>query len=277
MFDNLKSNFEGIDFNDVRLLIIGCLLLLLPLFYMMFVGRSADETQSPTRISITDMGKQSAFNLTSLNGPAGRTRSSGAAPAVTPKVEKIDNELDSAWQKIQAVPRIHTFPSDTPVETRQMIEAEDDPMICEGNSLLDRCEFATAEKYYRAAISDAGSNYFKELFAWGGLMEVYQLQGDVEKFREAFGNYAKAAQKLQHVYGPLADNVARAYQMFDQVKNIDSGKLREYLTRINLEKGTNVSYDDFIKGLNSTKQWFPANLPEPPGTMPEMMQPGSGG
>lgn len=277
MFDNLKSYFEDLDFNDVRLLIIGCLLLLLPLLYMMFVGRSADETQTPTRISITDMGRQSAFNLTSLNGPAGRTRNSGAAPVVAPKVEQIDNELDSAWQKIQAVPRIHTFPSDTPVETRQMIEAEDDPVICEANSLLDRCEFAAAEKYYRAAVSDAGANHFKELFAWGGLMEVYQLQGDVEKFREAFGNYAKTAQKLQHVYGPLADNVARAYQMFDQVKNIDSGKLREYLTRINLEKGTNVSYDDFIKGMNSTKQWFPANLPEPPGTMPEMMQPGSGG
>ncbi|HPT48561.1 MAG TPA: hypothetical protein PLM07_21965, partial [Candidatus Rifleibacterium sp.] len=255
----------------------GVLLLLLPLLYLMFYVGAPDQAVAPSRLAITDIGKQSAFSLTSMGGPGGRAGSSRVVPKVAPTVEQVDNELDSVWQKIQSVPRIRTFPSDTPIETRQMVEAEDDPDLCEGNSLLDRCEFADAEKHYIEAIGNAGSNYFKELYAWGGLMEVYQLQGDVARFREAFGNFAKAAQKLKHVYGPLADNVARAYQMFEQVKNIDSGKLREYLTRVNLERGSNVSYDEFIKSMNNTKQWFPANLPEPPGTMPEMMQPGSGG
>lgn len=277
MFDNLKNVFEGLDFNDTRLLIFGVLLLLLPLLYLMFYVGAPDQTVAPSRLAITDIGKQSAFSLTTMGGPGGRAGSSRVVPKVAPTVEQVDNELDSVWQKIQSVPRIRTFPSDTPIETRQMVEAEDDPDLCEGNSLLDRCEFADAEKHYIEAIGNAGSNYFKELYAWGGLMEVYQLQGDVARFREAFGNFAKAAQKLKHVYGPLADNVARAYQMFEQVKNIDSGKLREYLTRVNLERGSNVSYDEFIKSMNNTKQWFPANLPEPPGTMPEMMQPGSGG
>jgi len=277
MFDDLKKNLEGIDLSDFRLMIAGVLLLLLPLFYLVFFAGRVDETQTTTRIAITEMGKQSAFNLTSISKTPEAAGSRGAIPAITPKVEQVESELDRAWQKIQATPRVITLPPDIPVETRQMVEAEDDPDICEANSLLDRCEFATAEKHYREAISDAGSNHFKELFAWGGLMEIYQLQGDRNKFREAFANYAKTAQKLQHVYGPLADNVARAYQMFEQIEKIDSGKLREYLTRANLEAGTKTSYEEFINSIKATKEWFPGNLPDPPATIPEMMQPGSGG
>ncbi len=277
MFDDLKKNLEGIDLSDFRLMIAGVLLLLLPLFYLVFFAGRIDESQTTSRIAITEMGKQSAFNLTSISKTPGAAGARTAIPAITPKSEQVESELDRAWQKIQAAPRVIMLPPDIPVETRQMVEAEDDPDICEANSLLDRCEFATAEKHYREAISDAGSNHFKELFAWGGLMEIYQLQGERNKFREAFANYAKTAQKLQHVYGPLADNVARAFQMFEQIEKIDSGKLREYLTRANLEAGTKVSYEEFINSIKSTKEWFPAGLPEPPGTIPEMMQPGSGG
>lgn len=277
MFDDLKKSFEGIDFSDVRLLIVGCLFLLLPLFYLYFFTGPTDDSQPAKRIAITDMGKQSAFNLTSLSKTPSQRGAAGAGPKLAPKAEQVEAELDRAWQRIQAVPKVYSLPADVPVETRQMIEAEDDPDICEANSLLDRSDFAAAEKHYQAVISNPGSNNFKELFAWGGLMEIYQLQGNPAKFREAFANYAKTAQKLQHVYGPLADNVARAYQMFEQMQNIDSGKLREYLTRANLEQGTKVSYDEFMKSINHTKEWFPANLADPPGTMPEMMQPGGGG
>lgn len=276
MSRRLKELIDSLDLSDVRLIIVGCILILLPLFYLfMFTGINEEPTAS-RRIAITDMGNQSAFNLTSTSKPSSGAGSAGV-PVIAPKTEKVESELDRAWQKMQSVPKSYQLPADIPVETRQMIEAEDDPEVCEGNSLLDRCEFAAAEKIYKSAISNAGSNHFKELFAWGGLMEVYQLEGNQTKFREAFANYAKTAQKLQHVYGPLADNVARAYQMFEQLSHVDSGKLREYLTRSSLESGVKVSYEEFMKGINQTKEWFPSNLPTPPGTIPEMMQPGSGG
>ena len=275
MFDDLKKNLEGIDLSDFRLMIAGVLLLLLPLFYLVFFAGRIDETQTTTRIAITEMGKQSAFNLTSISKTPGAAGSRGAIPAITPKVEQVESELDRAWQKIQATPRVITLPPDIPVETRQMVEAEDDPDICEANSCSTDASLPLPKSIIEA-ISDAGRITLKN-FCLGGLMEIYQLQGDRNKFREAFANYAKTAQKLQHVYGPLADNVARAYQMFEQIEKIDSGKLREYLTRANLEAGTKTSYEEFINSIKATKEWFPGNLPDPPATIPEMMQPGNGG
>lgn len=276
MFDRIKDFFDSIDLSDARLIVVGCILILLPLFYLYYFTGLAEEPAATRRIAITDMGNQSAFNLTSTVKSSSQTGKS-ISQQLTPRTEQVESELDSAWQKIQSVPKVYSLPSDIPVDTRLMIEAEDDPDLCEGNSLLDRCEFTAAEKAYKAVIGNAGSNNFKELHAWGGLMEIYQLQGDPVKFREAFANYAKTAQKLKHVYGPLADDVARAYQMFDQLAHVDSGKLREYLTRANLNGGTQVSPDEFLKSINHTKEWFPANLPAPQGTMPEMMQPNSGG
>ena len=276
MFEKFKDFLESLDLSDIKLIVLGCVLLVLPLLYLFWFSGMHEDTSPARRISITDMGRQSAFNLTST----AKTTSSAPSKtslAVAPRSEQLESELDKAWQKIQAAPKLRSIPSDVPLETRQMIEAEDDPYLSEGNSLLDRCDFAAAEKSFLAAIDSAGSNHFKELYAWGGLMEIHQLNGDKAKFREAFANYAKTAQKLQHVYGPLADNVARAYQMFEQLSKIDSGKVREYLTRENLMSGNNISFEDFMKSVNQTREWFPSDLPAPAVSMPPMMQHGSGG
>ncbi len=276
MFERFKKFWETVDFSDIRLMLLGCLLILLPLFYLFFFAGVSTPAQPARRILMTDISRQSAFNLTSLSKTPGQT-GARTPPAVSARVDQVEAELDKAWQKIQSIPKVYNLPPGLPVETRQMIEAEDDPDICEGNSLLDRCDFDLAEKHYRSAINNAADNHFKELFAWGGLMEIYQLQGNIARFKEAFANYAKTAQKLKHVYGPLADDVTRAFQMLEQMQHVDSGKLREYLTRANLETGNRVSYEDFMKSINHTKEWFPGNLTEPPGSMPEMMRPGSGG
>jgi hypothetical protein len=277
MANPIRENLERLDLSDVRLLAVGLVLLLIPVFWFFFLSGVREEQVTGTRLSFADPGKQSAFNLTaSGKSPAARSARS-AASAINPPVEKIEVELDRAWSKIQSVPKVLNLPPDVPSETRLMIQAEDDEQLCEANAMLDQCDFAAAEKAFAAALGSTGGNDFKELYAWGGLMEVYQLSGNQAKFREAFANYVKAAQKLHHVYGPLADNVARAYEMFDQLSRVDSGKLREYLTRANLANGSNVSYEEFMKAINHTKEWFPANLESPEPRMPDLLQPNSDG
>lgn len=277
MSNLIKENLEKVDLSDTRLLVAGLILFLIPILWLLFFSGVREEQVKATRLSFSDPGKQSAFNLTTTSKSPSSTAARASAATVQPKTEKLEEELDRAWSRIQAVPRKLNIPADVPVETRLMIEAEEDEMLCEGNALLDQSDLQAAEKAFIAAIGSADANTFKELYAYGGLMEVYQLSGNVAKFREAFANYVRCAQKLKDVYGPLADNVARAYEMFEQMGKIDSGKLREYLTRSNLSNGTSVSYEDFMKGINKTKEWFPANLESPEPRMPTLLQPNSDG
>lgn len=269
----IKDNFETVDLSDTRLLMFGLLLLFIPIFWLFFFSGIREEKSVTTRISFANPGKQSAFNITAKAKSTASPAAKNLMNAVRPPDSLVEDELNRVWSKIRSSPRRVVLPPDVKPDVRQMIEAEEDELLAEANALLDQTDFPAAEKAYKAAINSAGSNQFKELFAWGGLMQIYQLSGNVEKFREAFANYAKTAQSLQHIYGPLADNVARAYEMFDQLARVDSGKVREYLTRASLTSGQNVSYEQFMNAINKTKQWYPANLESPEPRRPEMLQP----
>ncbi|MBU1109699.1 MAG: hypothetical protein KKB51_23665 [Candidatus Riflebacteria bacterium] len=276
MSDDLKTSLEKFDFSDIRFLLTGLILLLIPILYLFFFSGIKDKQSVTTRISFAEPGKQSAFTLTSTVKVAAE-RAKSIAPAVNPKEITIEAELDRAWSRVQAVPRKYSLPPDLPKETRQMIEVEDDPMLAEANALFDEGDVVAAEKAYTAAIGSSGNNEFKELHAWGGLMEVYQLTNNKEKFKEAFKNYALTAQKLYKVYGNMADDVSRAYEMFEQVSRIDPGKLRELLTKANLTLGTKVSYDEFMSGISQTKDWYPKDMPTAEPVSPYSMQRGGGG
>ncbi|PKL46505.1 MAG: hypothetical protein CVV42_16180 [Candidatus Riflebacteria bacterium HGW-Riflebacteria-2] len=277
MSNDLKESLGKIDISDTKFLVAGIVLLLIPILYLYFHARVVDKQPVTTRIGLADPGRQSAFNLTSTSRPGAAGRSKSVAPAVNPVEMTIEAELERAWSKVQALPRRLSLPPDIPKETRQMIEVEDDPMIAEANSLFDEGNLDAAEKAYAKALSNSNNNHFKELHAWGGLMEVYLITGDKEKFREAFKNYALSAQKLSKVYGPLADDVSRAYEMFEQISRIDPGKLREQLTKANLALGTKVSFEEFINGLNQTKDWYPKDLPVAKPVSPYSVQRGGGG
>lgn len=277
MKKQIQENLEQIDLSDARLLVAGLVLLILPVLWFIFFSGVREEKINVTRISFANPGRQSAFNLTNPGKVAVSAVSRSSAATIQTPNDKLEDELSRAWSKISSVPRRPSIPPDTPPEARQMIEAEDDVFLSEGNASLDRCDFPAAEKAFSSLLGNADGNTFKELYAYGGLMQIYQMQADVAKFRQAFGNYARTAQKLRDVYGPLADNVARAYEMFEQLGDIDSGKLREYLTRTNLTNKTAVSYEEFMSAINNTKKWFPADLESPEPRMPSLLKPNDGG
>ncbi len=273
MHKEFKEFFEKLDLSDVRLLIVGILVFMMPVFYFFFFSGARETTVRGTRLTHNRPGQQSAFNLTTTTPKARVATPRSVLAQIDPPAQKIERELEDSWNRIQAIPRIVSLPPDTPPDVRSMIEAEEDERLWEANSLLDQSNFDAAERAYKDVIENSGQNQFKELYAIGGLMEIYQLKGDMKSFRDAFSRYAKVAQQLQHVYGPLADNVARAYEMFEQITRIDSGKLREYLTRANLGNSSPVSYEDFIKSINQTRQWFPDDLGSPEPKMPDLPQP----
>jgi tetratricopeptide (TPR) repeat protein len=272
-----KEFLSKLDLSDVRLLLIGIVLFVIPMFYLFFVVGIRDKTavqrsytQSPSR--------QSAFNLTSSRSKkAAAANSKNRSIGVSPRVDVIEDELNRTWANIQKVPRRYNYPANLPRDTKLMLEAEDSEILSEANSLLDGCDYEGAEKAYLEAIKNSGSNEFLELYALGGLMEVYQMTGNIIKFREAFGKYVNVAQQLKHVYGPLADNIARAQQMFEQLAKADPAKVREHLTRHNLANKTNVTYDEFIQSMDHTREWFPTTLEEPDPKLPDYLRSGYGG
>lgn len=275
----LKEFLKSLDLSDIRLLMLGCVFLIIPLAYFFFLSKSDEVIKQNRKYSLSNVSRQSAFNLTS-----NKKSSSAAARVKKPsgfsegqRAEKIEAELGSAWTKIQKIPKKHNYPANLPPDTKLMLDAEEDEILVEGNILLDSGDFFAAEKVFLKAVKNAGSNEFRELYAYGGLMEVYQMTGNVVKFREAFGNYARVAQKLKRVYGPLADNIARAHQMFEQLAQADPAKIREHLARHNLKNGTKVTYDQFSASMKHTQEWFPGNLPEPEPKLPSYLNRGYDG
>ncbi len=274
----IKEFLDKLDLSDIRLLLAGIILFVLPLFYLFFVAGIGDN-RAPTKSYTQSVSRQSAFNLTAPRSKQirGKKVTKKSNFSLSPRSEQIEAELDRSWARIQKIPRRNNYPANLPKDTRLMLEAEDNETLSLGNSLLDGCDFSEAEKAFRLAISNAGSNEFIELHAYGGLMEVYQLTGDIVKFRQAFGNFVKVAQQLKRVYGPLSDNIARAQQMFEQLAKADPAKIREHLTRHNLANKNKVDYDEFMKSLQNTREWFPNNLPEPEPALPDYLRRGYGG
>lgn len=221
--------------------------------------RSGGGASSSSYSSSSSSGSSSSYSQSSdYSGKGTDTRSSGLG--VKPNVTKIEEQLENVMKRIQSVPRERKYPAGASPELRDLINAEHDETFLDAVSSMDRSDRKTAEKQFMDLIKNAAGNKFKELYGWGGLMEIYQLEEDKEKFRQAFSEYVKKAQELKQFYGPLADSVASAYTMFDQLEKIDPGLLKQALTKHNLSNKTNLKYEDIMGAFKETKSWYPTDI-----------------
>lgn len=263
---------DKVDLSDIRFFIIGCLLLLIPLLYLVSRSdRGADEGEFAQQAIES---RASAFDLLPARptgpGAAGRPARAGSIMSqIEAKPESINTELEKAWSTISGTPRHRIYPPNMAPEAIKMSEAAEEPGIVNGNANLDAGDFAAAELEFKNALDHAQGNAFLEVEAYGGLMETYKRQGKLTEFVKAFKAYALAAQKLKHVYGPFADNIARASDMFDQLAQVDPGKLREELAKGNLRMGTQVDLEKFMQAIRDARQMYPTDLPAGEASIPK--------
>ena len=184
----------------------------------------------------------------------------GKGLGVTPNKENVSRQLDEVRNTLAKLPKKNHYPPSADKETRDLIDAEYDDNYVDAVTSLDNGDLESAEKFFKVLVDKANGNKFKELYGWGGLMEIYQLNEDKQKFREAFKNYVNKAQELKHIYGPLADSVGAAYTMFSQIQQVDPGKIRQALTKYNLENHTNLSYEELVSSFAHTQSFFPSNI-----------------
>ena len=220
------------------------------------------STQSSSYSSSSGGGSSSSSSGSSFwnsrsSTPGIDTRGKGLG--VTPNKENVSRQLDVVRNNLAKFKKNH-YPPSANKETRDLIDAEYDDNYLDAVTSLDNGDLEAAEKYFKALVDKANGNKFKELYGWGGLMEIYQLNEDKQKFREAFRNYVTKAQELKHIYGPLADSVGAAYTMFNQIQQVDPGKFRQALTKYNLENHTNLSYEELAGSFANTQSYFPSNI-----------------
>ncbi|RCK79037.1 MAG: hypothetical protein OZSIB_0379 [Candidatus Ozemobacter sibiricus] len=255
---------DRIDLSDIRWFVIGCVLLLLPLLTLI-IRHERDRQEAEFSTQAIE-SRSSAFDLLPTRpAPTEPGRRPGAAPTPASPIEGrqdvIAAELDKAWSVIRATPPKRQFPPEMAPEAVQMSLAAEDPALIEGNANLDAGDLTAAEAHFRQALDHAADNPFLALEAYGGLMETYKRQQRLDEFIKAFKAYALAAQRLKHVYGPFADNIARASDMLEQLARVDPGRLREELVKGNLALGTKVDLDQFLQAIEKTRQLFPTDLP----------------
>ncbi len=308
-FDNLT---EKVKEDDVKFLLVGLILLLIPIVFFLIIHFRSSKRVTDVTIEMHGVSRQSAFNLTRGSSSASRGGGGGAGGSggssgshsggghsssyssshsssyssgytaedvesttrytgkgidtrskglgVKPNIEKIEEQLEAAMARINKTPRDRVYPPNATPEIRQILDAEHDETYLAGLSALDSADRKLAEKMFKDLIANAAGNKFKELYGWGGLMEIYQIEDDKARFKDAFEAYARKAQELRDFYGPMADSIVSAYQLFEQMSRLDSGLVRQALTKYNLENKTNLRYEDIMGAINETKSWYPENL-----------------
>lgn len=271
----MRSYYDRVDLSDIRWFLAGCVLLLIPVIYLiMTIGKSTEEQAFS---SYTLESRASAFDIlptrSSGGGGGAPTGGGGVMEQIESGQSHVEKELDKVWAKIQSAPRNQAYPQEMAPEAVRMSEVSDNPDMIEANASLDRGDLKAAELFYKNAVSQARDNAFLEVEAYGGLMEVYKRTGNIAEFVKAFKNYALAAQKLKNVYGPVADNIARASEMFAQLAKVDPGRLREELVKGNLAMGTNVDVTAFMKAIEEARKLHPTDLPDSESIYPK--NPGS--
>ncbi|GAB4269723.1 MAG: hypothetical protein Kow0029_05940 [Candidatus Rifleibacteriota bacterium] len=267
----LADYFKKIDFSDLRILLIGVVLLIIPLiFLLMFSGSGKTKKFSQQRIK-TMVNRKSIFNF----GNQRKDRISAGSSATTSQKKtggwfgsespekKVQRELEEAMKIVQRSRRNERFPPGISREQREAYRAEHNPYITDGNGELERGNLAEAEKLFLLAYEEGKNNVFQQVYAIGGLLEVYSRMKDQKKYEEAFKIYMELVGKLPKDFGggDLQASVRDFFLTLKQLKDAaDPAKVSLELNKLKLVKDGTIPAENVSRGLSRSLAVFPAKF-----------------
>ncbi|MBU1108681.1 MAG: hypothetical protein KKB51_18540 [Candidatus Riflebacteria bacterium] len=262
-----KSLVKKVDMGDMRILVIGIILLIIPILFILFnfTRSSKNDVINSTRDRLGMSKAAFSFKRTASQHPASKSGAGPRVPAVQVSPEKEWSQAVDRISKAKAYvpPQIAAMPKND----RKYYEAEMNNDIRNANMMISQRRFDEAQVICEEILRTESENEFLRFMASGNLCTIFDEKGDVPALRKEFLRYLDLLESLK-INGFTAKNVKAGYLSMNKML-LDFGKIRvdplvrshvqEIIKQNNAEGVTNVDsvLDDtlgYLKNFPSTKK-----------------------
>ncbi|MFZ2960021.1 MAG: hypothetical protein WA705_24330 [Candidatus Ozemobacteraceae bacterium] len=240
---------KQIDFGDIRILLVGLILLIIPVVFLAFVAthdtpggfsRSSAQERLMIRKSVFNFAPPPSSSSSGGGGSSGNTPAGGVSGNSGGGIygrslsEAISRELETAMKVLERSPEPEIdIPGMLP-EQKMAMKADMNRDYRMGCAMIEKGDYGEAEKSFLAAIETAGDNQFLQTYALGGLVEIYSRMGRKKELDGAMSKFAEAVSKLPGgLGGDLPLIMRQTAKLFALMKDqVDSSKLAEQASKI---------------------------------------------
>ncbi len=265
-----KQLLKKIDMSDVRVLVIGVVLLIVPvaiLFYFSSGGSSKKMSQEKmktmvVRKNVFNFGSSQAGSSSGSSASNARGRGSGWFSSSSPE-KQVVNELEEAFKLVKRSKASERFPPGTTEEQKDAYRAEHHPTLVEGRGEMEKGNYLLAESLLLKAFEESAGNTFQQVYTMGALCELYELTQDQKKLEAAFKQFMDLVAKLPPDYGggDLAASVRNAYMALKQLQDgADPAKVAQGLGDVEAVKQGAIPTGKVSQGLGKSLYSFPAKF-----------------
>jgi tetratricopeptide (TPR) repeat protein len=262
----VQDYIKKVDFSDMKVLLVGVVLLIIPLIVLYLVTGSGRSRKLSVNRMKTMVNRKKIFNFAqsgqkSSSLPAQASQKNSKSWLAQDPEKKVVRELEEAFKQVQRSTRRERFPPGISRHKKQAYRAENHPLITEAAGKLEYGHLAEAEELFEQAFDQAGDNVFQKVYALGGLCEVYSRQNNQQKYEQAFKLFAEWVAKLppEAGGGDLSGAVRDAYMALKELKNsADPNKVGVELDKVGIIKDGQLSKGNVSRGLSKSLVVFPA-------------------
>ncbi len=196
--DDIKQKIEEVDFSDIRLLVVGIFLVLLPLLILLFYSEKAKNSESRTLKNLQQYSiskNRKGFSFTS------NTPTTAGIFSKTPKFfssKKSENEWEKAIKRTQEDNQLPAKIRMLPKDKRDFWEANMDPQIRMANYEMENGKFDHAMKLCEEILDRDSNNYLLKFQASGNLCKMYKLLGNEKAYEKEFQRYLSFLEKIKY-------------------------------------------------------------------------------
>jgi len=219
-----RSMIKKVDLSDLKVLIVGIVLLIIPVVFMLFIfNRGGGQKATSSAKDRLGMHKTAfSFQRKASEHPAGKgTVAAPSAKPVTP-----EKQWEAAFERIASAkayipPQILALPP----QERKYYEAEMNNEIRMANLLISQGRLNEAKALCDKILKTEHENEFLRFMASGNLCDIYDATGDVASLRKEFLRYLDLLESLK-INGFEVKNVKAGFLAMNKML-LDFDKIRQ--------------------------------------------------
>ncbi|HNV69609.1 MAG TPA: hypothetical protein PKO06_07935 [Candidatus Ozemobacteraceae bacterium] len=256
--DDLREKLSKIDFSDIRVLLVGLVLLCIPLLFLVYIMRAPGGGgfgMSGAREKLEVTGRK-GFSFARREAPAQKTGWTGGSAGSPFVPSAAESEWNSAVARIeQESYNAPDVPGMTP-EGKMLLEAELNPKMRRAQMFMNANRPKEALPILEEILDNPNSNPVLQLSASSLLCEMYEKEGKTAELAAEFKRLMSLMSKVPKI-GGFAANLEYAMKEMSKIPLMlqkwksdprGSQQIQDFLTKNNMK----VTPDEYLNQINQT-------------------------